>query len=66
MTTEDVKVMKYSNERKIVLSDYQVTTMVKLFIGNLPDGMLATNDDVRPLFEQFGNVGECEVIRNYG
>jgi len=40
--------------------------MVKLFIGNLPDGMLATNDDVRPLFEQFGNVGECEVIRNYG
>ena len=40
--------------------------MVKLFIGNLPDGNLVTNDDVRPLFEKYGVVSECEVIRNYG
>ena len=30
--------------------------MVKIFIGNLPDGMLVTNDDVRPLFEAHGIV----------
>ena len=24
------------------------------------------NDDVRPLFEAFGTVTECEVIKNYG
>ena len=30
--------------------------MVKIFIGNLPDGMLVTNDNVRPLFEAHGIV----------
>ena len=30
--------------------------MVKIFIGNLPDVMLVTNDDVRPLFEAHGIV----------
>jgi len=40
--------------------------MVKLFIGNLPDGFLVSNEDVRPLFEAYGTVSECEVIRNYG
>ena len=40
--------------------------MVKLFIGNLPDGNLVTNDDVRPLFAEYGTVTECEIIRNYG
>ena len=40
--------------------------MVKIFIGNLPDGNLVSSDDVRPLFEKFGTVTECEVIRNYG
>jgi len=40
--------------------------MVKLFIGNMPDGYIVQNEDIRPLFEKFGKVGECEVIRNYG
>ena len=40
--------------------------MVKIFIGNLPDGGLVKNEDVRPLFEAFGAVTECEVIKNYG
>ena len=40
--------------------------MVKIFIGNLPDGNLITNDDLRPLFEEHGRVTECEVIKNYG
>lgn len=40
--------------------------MVKLFIGNLPDGNIVSNDDIRPLFEAHGAVSECEVIKNYG
>jgi len=40
--------------------------MVKIFVGNLPDGGLVTNDDLRPLFEAHGTVTECEVIKNYG
>jgi len=40
--------------------------MVKIFIGNLPDGGLVKNEDVRPLFETYGAVTECEVIKNYG
>jgi len=40
--------------------------MVKLFIGNLPGGEVVSNDDIRPLFEPYGTVTECEVIRNYG
>ena len=31
-------------------------TMVKIFIGNFPDVMLVTNDNVRPLFEAHGIV----------
>ena len=30
--------------------------MVKIFIGNFPDVMLVTNDNVRPLFEAHGIV----------
>ena len=40
--------------------------MVKLFIGNLPDGAQVGNEDIRPLFEAHGLVTECEVIKNYG
>jgi len=40
--------------------------MVKIFVGNLPDGGLVTNDDIRPLFEAFGLVTECEIIKNFG
>ena len=40
--------------------------MVKIFIGNLPDGGLVTNEMVRPLFEKHGQVSESEVIKNYG
>ena len=41
-------------------------TMVKIFIGNLPDGGVITNDDVRTMFEAHGLVTECEIIKNYG
>ncbi|XP_029467220.1 RNA-binding protein 4B-like isoform X1 [Rhinatrema bivittatum] len=38
--------------------------MVKLFVGNLP--CEATEEEIRGLFEQFGKVLECDIVRNYG
>lgn len=38
--------------------------MVKLFVGNLQEGSISS-DDLKPLFESYGNVTECEVIKNY-
>lgn len=38
--------------------------MVKLFVGNLPPR--ATEGDLRSLFEKFGKVTECDIIKNYG
>lgn len=36
----------------------------KLFIGNLADK--TTANDLRPLFEKYGKVVECDVVKNYG
>ncbi|XP_056657244.1 RNA-binding protein 14 isoform X4 [Monodelphis domestica] len=41
-----------------------VVEMVKLFIGNLPRE--ATEQEIRALFEQYGKVLECDIIKNYG
>ncbi|XP_073743833.1 RNA-binding protein 4B-like isoform X1 [Callorhinus ursinus] len=38
--------------------------MVKLFTGNLPRE--ATEQEIRSLFEQYGKVLECDIIKNYG
>ncbi|KAM4722124.1 RNA-binding protein 4B-like [Rhinophrynus dorsalis] len=38
--------------------------MVKLFVGNLPPQ--ATQSELKSLFEQFGSVSECDIIKNYG
>ncbi|XP_018112334.1 RNA binding motif protein 4B L homeolog isoform X1 [Xenopus laevis] len=38
--------------------------MVKLFVGNLPPE--ATQPELKSLFEQFGRVTECDIIKNYG
>lgn len=40
------------------------TESFKFFIGNLADKTLAT--DLRPLFEKFGSIVECDVVKNYG
>ena len=40
--------------------------MVKIFVGNLVQGGLVSNEDVRPLFEAHGTVTECEVIKQHG
>lgn len=36
----------------------------KIFVGNLSDK--TTSGDIRPLFEKFGKVVECDVVKNYG
>ncbi|EHB18568.1 RNA-binding protein 4 [Heterocephalus glaber] len=38
--------------------------LVKLFIGNLP--RKATEQEIHSLFEQYGKVLECDIIKNYG
>ena len=36
----------------------------KIFIGNLGEKTAIT--DIRPLFEKYGKVVECDVVKNYG
>ncbi|KAL1121988.1 hypothetical protein AAG570_003396 [Ranatra chinensis] len=36
----------------------------KIFVGNLSDK--TTTNDIRPLFEKYGKVVECDVVKNYG
>lgn len=36
----------------------------KIFIGNLADK--TSNGDIKPLFEKYGKVVECDVVKNYG
>lgn len=37
--------------------------MVKLFVGNLADGV--TENDLKGRFEMYGTVTECSVLGNY-
>jgi len=37
---------------------------VKIFIGNV--GNNTTSDQVQPLFEEYGEVVECDILGNYG
>ncbi|XP_034239431.1 RNA-binding protein lark-like isoform X2 [Thrips palmi] len=36
----------------------------KIFVGNLADSTTAA--ELRPLFEKYGKVVECDVVKNYG
>lgn len=36
----------------------------KIFVGNLADTIGA--DDIKPHFEKYGKVIECDVVKNYG
>uniref|UniRef100_A0A3Q3XEM5 RNA-binding protein 14 n=1 Tax=Mola mola TaxID=94237 RepID=A0A3Q3XEM5_MOLML len=38
--------------------------MVKIFIGNL--SCSATAEELRELFEKYGKVSECDIVKNYG
>jgi RNA-binding protein 4 len=36
----------------------------KIFVGNLSSNTTAA--DVKPLFEKYGKVVECDIMKNYG
>lgn len=36
----------------------------KIFVGNLADK--TTKADIQPLFEKYGKVVECDIVKNYG
>lgn len=36
----------------------------KIFVGNLSDS--TKTPDIKPLFEKYGKVVECDVVKNYG
>lgn len=38
-------------------------TTTKLFVGNLPGG--TKSEDLLDIFEKYGSVTECDVIKNY-
>ncbi|XP_059097502.1 RNA-binding protein lark-like isoform X2 [Tigriopus californicus] len=38
---------------------------MKIYVGNLGDDDLITAQDLKPLFEPYGTVTECEKIKNY-
>ena len=38
---------------------------MKLYIGNLGSDNLISAEDLRPLFEVYGAVSECECVKNY-
>lgn len=42
----------------------QRADMVKIFVGNLPRP--TTAEEIRALFEKYGDVSECDLIKNYG
>ncbi|GLH09112.1 Heterogeneous nuclear ribonucleoprotein A1, A2/B1 homolog, partial [Gryllus bimaculatus] len=41
-----------------------MTGTFKIFVGNL--ATKTTNDDIKPLFEKYGKVIECDLVKNYG
>lgn len=36
----------------------------KIYVGNLPDG--CTTDELKAVFEEYGKVAECDIVKNYG
>lgn len=40
------------------------TPTTKMFVGNLADGVKAAQ--VKALFQKYGTVVECDIVRNYG
>lgn len=46
------------------LPGYTEFIMVKIFIGNLASS--ATPEELRELFEKYGRVTECDIVKNYG
>lgn len=46
------------------MTNFNAAATFKIFVGNLADK--TTADDLRPHFEKYGKVVECDVVKNYG
>ena len=47
-----------------MLSVLEIMALVKIFVGNLASE--AGIDDLRYLFDKYGEVAECDVLKNFG
>lgn len=54
--------IRFYNEPK--MPGFSSVGTFKIFIGNLADK--TSNADIKPLFEKYGKVVECDVVKNYG
>lgn len=71
-TTEEDTVAEETAAKEIMPSDTESNTSFnnssvrtfKIFIGNLSEK--TTANDIRPLFEKYGKVVECDVMKNFG
>ncbi|UYV65589.1 hypothetical protein LAZ67_3004787 [Cordylochernes scorpioides] len=55
---ENLSIVEIKTNHKIMVRP------TKIFVGSLADGV--TNEDVKPLFEKYGKVVECDVLGKYG
>ncbi|XP_050525068.1 RNA-binding protein lark isoform X7 [Daktulosphaira vitifoliae] len=70
--TEEDTVVEESTAKEKMPSDTESNTSFnntsvrtfKIFIGNLSEK--TTSNDIRPLFEKYGKVVECDVMKNFG
>lgn len=51
-------------EDQAKMTNFAAAGTFKIFVGNLADK--TTADDLRPHFEKYGKVVECDVVKNYG
>ncbi|XP_008183373.1 RNA-binding protein lark isoform X3 [Acyrthosiphon pisum] len=71
-TTEEDTVAEETAVKEKMPSDTESNTSFnnssvrtfKIFIGNLSEK--TTSSDIRPLFEKYGKVVECDVMKNFG
>ncbi|XP_065218974.1 RNA-binding protein lark-like isoform X3 [Planococcus citri] len=55
---------KSNTESSSKMPGFNKAGTFKIFVGNLPDGTSAT--EVKPLFEKYGPVVECDIVKNFG
>ncbi|GLH09105.1 Protein alan shepard [Gryllus bimaculatus] len=48
----------------VIMPGFSSVGTFKIFVGNLADK--TTTEDIKPLFEKYGKVVECDVVKNYG
>ncbi|XP_053599240.1 RNA-binding protein lark isoform X5 [Microplitis mediator] len=56
--------MPFRGQKRGKMPGFSSVGTFKIFIGNLADK--TSNSDIKPLFEKYGKVVECDVVKNYG